>query len=99
MTEQRKNFRKYIVPAMIGNLSLFVLTIVDGMFVGDGVGTDRVRRAPEILLELCVCRLYRGYRILSVLHKANAVRDYHKCVQKHCVQFCLHQFSAAYLRL
>ena len=49
MTEQRKNLRKYIVPAMIGNLSLFVLTIVDGMFVGDGVGTDRVRRAPEIL--------------------------------------------------
>lgn len=40
MTEQRKNLRKYIVPAMIGNLSFFVLTIVDGMFVGNGVGPD-----------------------------------------------------------
>lgn len=25
---------------MIGNLSFFVLTIVDGMFVGNGVGSD-----------------------------------------------------------
>ena len=40
MIEQRKNLRKYIVPAMIGNLSFFVLTIVDGMFVGNGVGPD-----------------------------------------------------------
>lgn len=40
MTEQRKNLRKYILPAMIGNLSFFVLTIVDGMFVGNGVGPD-----------------------------------------------------------
>lgn len=40
MIEQRKNLRKYIVPAMIGNLSFFILTIVDGMFVGNGVGPD-----------------------------------------------------------
>lgn len=40
MTQQRKNLRKYIIPAMIGNLSFFVLTIVDGMFVGNGVGPD-----------------------------------------------------------
>lgn len=40
MTEQKKNLRKYIIPAMIGNLSFFVLTIVDGMFVGNGVGPD-----------------------------------------------------------
>ena len=40
MTQQRKNLRKYILPAMIGNLSFFVLTIVDGMFVGNGVGPD-----------------------------------------------------------
>lgn len=40
MTEQRKNLKKYIIPAMLGNLSFFVLTIVDGMFVGNGVGPD-----------------------------------------------------------
>ena len=40
MTEQQKNLRKYIIPAMIGNLSFFILTIVDGMFVGNGVGAD-----------------------------------------------------------
>lgn len=40
MSEQRRNLRKYIVPSMIGNLSFFVLTIVDGMFVGNGVGPN-----------------------------------------------------------
>ena len=40
MSEQRKNLKKYIIPAMIGNISYFILTIVDGMFVGNGVGTD-----------------------------------------------------------
>lgn len=40
VTEQRKNLRKYIIPAMVGNLSFFVLTIVDGMFVGNGIGAD-----------------------------------------------------------
>lgn len=40
MAEQRKNLRKYIIPALISNLSFFVLTIVDGMFVGNGIGPD-----------------------------------------------------------
>ena len=40
MKEQRKRLAKYILPAMLGNISLFILTIVDGMFVGNGVGTN-----------------------------------------------------------
>lgn len=40
MKEQNKKLIKYIIPAMLGNVSFFVLTIVDGMFVGNGVGTD-----------------------------------------------------------
>lgn len=40
MKEQRKNLKKYILPAMLSNASFFILTIVDGMFVGNGVGTD-----------------------------------------------------------
>ena len=40
MKEQSKKLIKYIIPAMLGNVSFFVLTIVDGMFVGNGVGTD-----------------------------------------------------------
>ena len=40
MSTQSKNLRKYIVPAMISNAAFFVLTIVDGMFVGNGVGID-----------------------------------------------------------
>ncbi len=40
MKEQRNNIIKYILPAMISNASFFILTIVDGMFVGNGVGID-----------------------------------------------------------
>ena len=36
----KENLQKYIIPAMIGNLSFFILNIVDGMFVGNGVGAD-----------------------------------------------------------
>lgn len=37
---QKKELKKYIIPAVISNLAFFILTIVDGMFVGNGVGTD-----------------------------------------------------------
>lgn len=40
MREQRKKLIHYIIPAMLANISMFILTIVDGMFVGNGVGTD-----------------------------------------------------------
>jgi len=36
----KENPQKYIIPAMIGNLSFFILTIVGVMFVGNGVGAD-----------------------------------------------------------
>ncbi len=37
MYEQRKNLIHYIIPALLGNISMFILTIVDGMFVENGV--------------------------------------------------------------
>ncbi len=40
MKEQKQNLVKYILPAMVSNASFFILTIVDGMFVGNGVGID-----------------------------------------------------------
>ncbi len=40
MTEQKRKLKKYIVPAMVSNAAFYVLTIVDGIFVGNGVGTD-----------------------------------------------------------
>ena len=40
MKDQRKELSKYIIPALISNLSFFVLNIVDGIFVGNGVGID-----------------------------------------------------------
>lgn len=40
MKEQKQKLKQYIVPALLSNASFFILTIVDGMFVGNGVGTD-----------------------------------------------------------
>lgn len=40
MSAQSKKLRRYIIPSMISNVAFFILTIVDGMFVGNGVGTD-----------------------------------------------------------
>lgn len=30
MHEQRRNLIHYIIPALLGNISMFILTIVDG---------------------------------------------------------------------
>lgn len=35
-----KNLVKYVIPTMLGSVSFFLFTIVDGIFVGQGVGTD-----------------------------------------------------------
>lgn len=40
MSAQSNNLKKYIIPSMVSNAAFFILTIVDGMFVGNGVGID-----------------------------------------------------------
>ena len=35
-----KNLAKYVIPTMLGSVSFFLFTIVDGIFVGRGVGTN-----------------------------------------------------------
>lgn len=40
MSSRRKELTRYIIPTMMNNVSFFLLTIVDGMFVGHGVGTN-----------------------------------------------------------
>lgn len=40
IVERKKNLKKYVVPAILGNASYFLFTVVDGIFVGNGVGTD-----------------------------------------------------------
>jgi len=40
MNQQRKNLRAYIIPAMISNIAFFLLSVVDGMFVGNGVSDE-----------------------------------------------------------
>lgn len=37
---RRKNTIKYVVPTMLSNVCYFLFTVVDGIFVGRGVGTN-----------------------------------------------------------
>lgn len=40
MKLQNKNLIKFLVPAVIGQASFFLFTIIDGIFVGNGVGEN-----------------------------------------------------------
>lgn len=41
MTSERKNnLKAYVIPAILTNSCYFLFTVVDGIFVGNGVGTD-----------------------------------------------------------
>ena len=37
---RRKTLLKYIIPSILSNACIFLFTIVDGVFVGRGVGSD-----------------------------------------------------------
>lgn len=40
MNPRSKNLVKYVVPTILSSVSYFLFTIIDGIFVGQGVGTD-----------------------------------------------------------
>ncbi len=40
MKQQNKNLVKYLFPAVIGQICFFLFTIVDGIFVGNGIGEN-----------------------------------------------------------
>lgn len=40
MDNRRKNVFKYVFPALLTNACFFLFTVVDGIFVGNGVGTN-----------------------------------------------------------
>ena len=40
MDSRTKKLTQYVVPTILGNCAYFLFTIIDGIFVGQGVGTD-----------------------------------------------------------
>jgi len=40
MKQQNKNLIKYLIPAVIGQICFFLFTIIDGIFVGNGIGEN-----------------------------------------------------------
>lgn len=47
MDSRKKKLTQYVVPTILGNCAYFLFTIIDGIFVGQGVGT-RMRSARSI---------------------------------------------------
>lgn len=40
MNIRMKKLSQYVLPTILGNCAYFLFTIIDGIFVGQGVGTD-----------------------------------------------------------
>lgn len=40
MQTRRKNLIQYVIPTVLSNVCFFLFTIIDGIFVGNGVGTN-----------------------------------------------------------
>ncbi len=40
MDNKRRTLIKYVIPSMLSMVSVFLFTVIDGIFVGRGVGTD-----------------------------------------------------------
>lgn len=72
MNELKSNLKKYILPSMLSSVSYFVLTIVDGIFVGNGVGTNALGAVslslPYVMLvqALAVLFTFGGVIVASV---------------------------------
>ena len=40
MNIRMKKLSQYVAPTILGNCAYFLFTIIDGIFVGQGIGTD-----------------------------------------------------------
>lgn len=40
MTQTNRKIARYVIPSMLSNICFFLFTVVDGIFVGQGVGTN-----------------------------------------------------------
>lgn len=54
-------FRKFFVPTLLGMLSMSAVTVVDGIFVGHGVGSDGIA-AINICIPLLM--LFMGFGLM-----------------------------------
>jgi putative MATE family efflux protein len=61
MNQKRRELRRYILPTVAGRCSTFLYIVVDGIFVGRGVGVDALGAvniaSPFTLLMIALCTL------------------------------------------
>ncbi len=61
MNERTKNLIHYVVPTILSSICYFLFTIIDGIFVGNGVGTDALGAINLIFPFIMV-----GYALLQL---------------------------------
>lgn len=71
-------FRMYLIPTLLGMLSLCAVTATDGIFVGRGVGSDALAAvnicvAPTMAIMGISLMLGVGASVVSSIHLANGV--------------------------
>lgn len=69
-------FRSYFIPTLFGMLSLCAVTTIDGVFVGQGVGSDALAAVnicipPTMLMMGVALMLGVGASVVSSIHLAN----------------------------
>lgn len=69
-------FRLYLIPTLLGMLSLCVVTATDGIFVGQGIGSDALAAvnicvAPTMLMMGISLMLGVGASVVSSIHLAS----------------------------
>ncbi|MDE5800984.1 MAG: MATE family efflux transporter, partial [Paramuribaculum sp.] len=69
-------FRIYLIPTLLGMLSLCAVTATDGIFVGQGVGSDGLAAvniciAPTMVIMGISLMLGVGCSVVSSIHLAN----------------------------
>ncbi len=64
---RRKNIVKYVVPTMLSNVCFFLFTVVDGIFVGRGAGTNALGAVNLVMpFTMVVMALFAMINIGSV---------------------------------
>ncbi|MBR0104391.1 MAG: MATE family efflux transporter, partial [Firmicutes bacterium] len=61
---RRKTLFKYVTPAVLAQVCFFVFTIVDGIFVGNGVGENGLGAVNLVMPFLMV--VYALFMLISV---------------------------------
>ncbi len=72
MNPLKSELKRYILPSLLNSISYFILTIMDGIFVGNGVGTNALGAVspslPYIMLVQAAATLFTCNSIIASVY-------------------------------